>query len=764
MHTNRGLISRGFAGRIIALFLAAMLALSCLTCASAEAGGRFPDAYAAYAGVLKEYETNIRKYWQGGGKITDDGYAATVEPRAIVLEDVMGDDTPELIFIARENGYSAALYIYAYQDGSAKQLICHSEWDTFGGSSSVSCVYLAEDTGELSGANAGNYDGFYRWTSEDGVTLKENSVVRKYDGDYPMTSIDGMEVENGLYDVYIGNFSQSARKLLIYSIYTDSYGYSDWDGRELIGAVGENSSAMTFDEAMAVLSGGAANETDREEAAIAGEETEEKPPQWQYEGAGPMVSVAAGQEPWGQPSDPAGDLPEYRAEYAEAYAAYADVLLGSEDAIRQYYQAGGQWYTPYQPVAEPRAIALADFMGDDVPELIFAKITSTILPSASLNIYTFRDGEAVEVASIPWDDCTQFGLVYPCVGCVYLAEGETAGQKALAAATIGRESNFYYWSSWDGIHVEERQLIERRGPSDSEYWYDDAEVHLELTQSAYEARRDAFPKEPVQLLLYSHAENPHDKTVLDGRDAIGAGNVLPTAMTFDEAMTLFSNGDYVAAEAARANGAAAGDGVLSIESVSVAPVAVGSDLDDAFADMQPLEPSSVNNVQDSVEMPEGFDGEVDIPPELVDVRLTYFSGARDSDSITIREDGYVEFTSSGITGAGNGGVGTYGGWIDRTQKLSDHAYRLRIATVETLSTETYGDVESWDEQPYDGGQVIIIVLPGADEGELQGGAIVPTIEQMEMYGPESAVFDNSYYYVGYVNESGNRVFYPYETW
>ena len=247
----------GNKGRILALVLAIMVVVAGLTCALAEAGDGVSAAYAAYAGVLQENETAIREYWQGGGMVTDNGYVASVEPRAIALADIMGDDVPELIFIARSGYYEAALYIYTCENGAAKLLATQPNWDTYGGSSSVSCVYQAAGSRDLYGMNAGNYDGYYHWASADDVALQADSLVRMYDGDDPMSFQNGQSVANSVYDTGIGAYPTDAEKLLIYSTYISTYGTDYWDGRELIGAEGMESSAMTYDEAMALFGGAA---------------------------------------------------------------------------------------------------------------------------------------------------------------------------------------------------------------------------------------------------------------------------------------------------------------------------------------------------------------------------------------------------------------------------------------------------------------------------------------------------------------------------
>ena len=426
MCENKGWISGRKAFRMVAVLLAVLLATVGLACAAAE--GDLTAVYAAYAEVLRGQEARIRQYWQGGGALTDDGYVGTVEPRAIVLADVMGDDVPELIFIARGGDYDATLFIYTCENGVAKQLLSHGNWDTYGGSSGVNCLYQIAGTKDLCGAVAGNYNGFYHWYSEDGATLREESLIRMYDGDDPMSFLNGQEVENALYDSRIGGFPRVPEKLLIYTIYKEPSGAPDWDSRELIEAAGMESVAMTYDEAMALL--------------------------------------------------------------------------------------GGTASAPAEPMVEPAAT------------------------------------DAGSIAS---------GL----------------------------------------------------------------------------------------------------------------------------------------------------------------------------------------------------------PAEALEQNLIHFFDAQDSQSVTFHSDGSFDFQSAGISGTGDGGSGTYSGQIDRVTQTGAHTYELHIAGTQIVGTETFGNYGSWDDQPFYADETIVLVLPGADESELNG-YIEPTIEQLEMYG--DAIYESAYFYIGSLDSNGMMRYLPYENY
>ena len=85
----------------------------------------------AYTEIIKEYEQEIKKYnWQTS-QVRENEPTLVGESRAITVADIMGDDTPELIFAARDESdpNKADLHIYTYIDNEAVQ-VYSGELDT----------------------------------------------------------------------------------------------------------------------------------------------------------------------------------------------------------------------------------------------------------------------------------------------------------------------------------------------------------------------------------------------------------------------------------------------------------------------------------------------------------------------------------------------------------------------------------------------------------------------------------------------------------
>ena len=85
----------------------------------------------AYTEIIKEYEQEIKNYnWQTS-QVRENEPTLVGESRAITVADIMGDDTPELIFAARDESdpNKADLHIYTYIDNEAVQ-VYSGELDT----------------------------------------------------------------------------------------------------------------------------------------------------------------------------------------------------------------------------------------------------------------------------------------------------------------------------------------------------------------------------------------------------------------------------------------------------------------------------------------------------------------------------------------------------------------------------------------------------------------------------------------------------------
>ena len=96
---------------------------------------KYTPAYYAYVDILNEKKDLINAYtWQKGHTGTGD-YWINNEPKPVVIADVCGDDTPELIYIAGgtdQSCYYADLHIATYRNGSVEELYSGA-WDSVAG-------------------------------------------------------------------------------------------------------------------------------------------------------------------------------------------------------------------------------------------------------------------------------------------------------------------------------------------------------------------------------------------------------------------------------------------------------------------------------------------------------------------------------------------------------------------------------------------------------------------------------------------------------
>lgn len=85
----------------------------------------------AYTEVLKEYRQEIQDYGWQTSQMRENEPTLVGESRAITVADIMGDDTPELIFAAQDESdpNKADLHIYTYIDNEAIQ-VYSGELDT----------------------------------------------------------------------------------------------------------------------------------------------------------------------------------------------------------------------------------------------------------------------------------------------------------------------------------------------------------------------------------------------------------------------------------------------------------------------------------------------------------------------------------------------------------------------------------------------------------------------------------------------------------
>ena len=491
----------------------------------------FPNALAAYSEILRENEFGIRTYWQDYnsyyftselsyarvGLELDDLYELMTkeEPADITLVDLVGDETEELIFITRDNEDTATLHIYTFDsaNGALRELIHLEQWDYWMGSAGINCLYQVEGWGEanglpdgrcLFGSVDGYRTGFYVWYTLDGVTLQQESMLieRGPHGDNAY-SLNDEYVDDARFEAWINeSFSAAPTQVLLKTTYYKKLSEYDPWWSEIMqsltkAADGMEPLAFTYAQAMEMLSAGLGTSAEAETAGAA--------------------EVSA-------------NLPEYDPAYREAYEAYAKVLQENELQIRIYLQAGG--HRAGKVVAEPRGIVLADVMGDETPELIFAKGEENFT-YAMLEVYAFNSYEAYQAASVDLEGYVNQGILTPTVSCVYQVEGS----KDLCIASSGLYSGFVHMYSNDGYTMAREEISKEPDLEGNIYWLDMGEGELmEISEEDYENAAAGFPKNASRILMYSHT----DDDLMDGRDAIGARGMEAMAMTYEEAIAFLS--------------------------------------------------------------------------------------------------------------------------------------------------------------------------------------------------------------------------------
>ena len=222
---------------------------------------------------------------------------------------------------------------------------------------------------------------------------------------------------------------------------------------------------------------------------------------------------------------------EAAADYAEAYAAYREVLASRGDelgAVGWQNEYGLGWEDGAVNKYGKEPVALANICGDETPELIFTATQTQY--SAELNIYTYADGEAKCIYSNDeWDM-------------------QVAGGERYALFQTGNDDTLYVYSSmgdeqWefkyfplipgdDGMLVPGETYVLKTQPSED---YEDLirEYSLdgnEISEDEFNAAVDPLIREMRTLVLCSNIDS---EVIYDA-----SLNAEYLAMSADDAMAL----------------------------------------------------------------------------------------------------------------------------------------------------------------------------------------------------------------------------------
>lgn len=140
-------------------------------------------AYCSYIDLLNEKKENIEKYTWQKGHYGSDEYWITDEPQPVVIADVYGDDTPELIYMSVDDlDYCSVLHIVTYQNGSTTELYNEIFDSQVGGESNYYLYQRESDKTLYAYSSFGcDYwtDTYTRFAEEDGKLVEK--VDLKYD-------------------------------------------------------------------------------------------------------------------------------------------------------------------------------------------------------------------------------------------------------------------------------------------------------------------------------------------------------------------------------------------------------------------------------------------------------------------------------------------------------------------------------------------------------------------------------------------------------
>ncbi len=217
----------------------------------------------AYRTVLQDHESTIRGYEQMRCKLESTDWPADYEETApIAIEDVTGDDIPELIYIentqTQGDGHTmtAALSIYTCEDGKVRQIYYLDSWDIQVAGGAAYSLFKIEGDSRLYDCN-GMADSFSDEivsrldVQEDGM-LKATQILNRHidyeDENGTHCEADGQEITQEEFQTKLDALTGKITKVLMYNSVRDDTMAANMKKAER--------TYMTYDEAIAFLSDG----------------------------------------------------------------------------------------------------------------------------------------------------------------------------------------------------------------------------------------------------------------------------------------------------------------------------------------------------------------------------------------------------------------------------------------------------------------------------------------------------------------------------
>lgn len=217
----------------------------------------------AYQTVLQDHESTIRGYEQMRWKLESTDWPADYEETApIAIEDVTGDDIPELIYIentqTQGDGHTmtAALSIYTCEDGKVRQIYYLDSWDIQVAGGAAYSLFKIEGDSRLYDCN-GMADSFSDEivsrldVQEDGM-LKATQILNRHidyeDENGTHCEADGQGITQEEFQTKLDALTGKITKVLMYNSVRDDTMAANMKKAE--------QAYMTYDEAIAFLSDG----------------------------------------------------------------------------------------------------------------------------------------------------------------------------------------------------------------------------------------------------------------------------------------------------------------------------------------------------------------------------------------------------------------------------------------------------------------------------------------------------------------------------
>ncbi len=217
----------------------------------------------AYRTVLQDHESTIRGYEQMRCKLESTDWPADYEETApIAIEDVTGDDIPELIYIentqTQGDGHTmtAALSIYTCEDGKVRQIYYLDSWDIQVAGGAAYSLFKIEGDSRLYDCN-GMADSFSDEivsrldVQEDGM-LKATQILNRHinyeDENGTHCEADGQGITQEEFQTKLDALTGKITKVLMYNRVRDDTMAANMKKAEQV--------YMTYDEAIAFLSDG----------------------------------------------------------------------------------------------------------------------------------------------------------------------------------------------------------------------------------------------------------------------------------------------------------------------------------------------------------------------------------------------------------------------------------------------------------------------------------------------------------------------------